>query len=155
MLSSTRNTDRSRSVEARCTASLRPWPRRPPTTSAATPTTTMPRVASRNGAPTTAPIATCPDSSPERIATTGIVDSGSAVATAARMLPTAPCPRLSRVPAHSTALVNTTAPARIMTKLSASHPIVAAMGVLPVGVLTTGAHRGHPRKRSLCVDSQR
>jgi hypothetical protein len=55
------------------------------------------------------------------IATTGISDSGIAVATAASTLPTAPWPRPSRRPAHSTALVNTAAPATITAKLTTSR----------------------------------
>jgi hypothetical protein len=89
--------------------------------SAETPHTAMARVASRNGAPTMAPIATGPACLPSvMMAMTGISDSGIAVATAASTLPTAPWPRPRRRPAHSTALVNTAAPTTITAKLATS-----------------------------------
>src|SRR5687768_12147019 len=79
-------------------------------------------VASRNGAPMIAPTATSSEpSAPPMIATIGISVSGIAVPTAARRLPVAPSPILSRCPAHSTALVNSIAPARITAKLAASR----------------------------------
>ena len=81
----------------------------------------MASVASRNGAPTMAPIATGAACLPSvMMAITGISDSGIAVATAASTLPTAPWPRPRRRPAHSTALVNTAAPATITAKLTTS-----------------------------------
>ena len=81
----------------------------------------MASVASRNGAPTMAPIATGPACLPSvMMAMIGISDSGIAVATAASTLPTAPWPRPRRRPAHSTALVNTAAPATITAKLTTS-----------------------------------
>jgi hypothetical protein len=73
-----------------------------------------------NGAPTIEPIATSREPLlPPISAITGITDSGSAVATAARMLPTAPAPRSRRAPAHSTAFVKTTAPPRSAAKAPA------------------------------------
>jgi len=82
------------------------------------PTSSMAIVPSMNGAPTIAPIATSSPSAPASRATTGIRDSGSAVPTAASRLPTAPCPRSSRWPNHSTALVNSSAPPTISAKLA-------------------------------------
>ena len=85
------------------------------------PTSAIAIVASRNGAPMIAPIATSSDpSAPPRIATIGIRVSGIAVPTAARRLPVAPSPSPSLCPTHSTALVKTSAPARITAKLTAS-----------------------------------
>src|SRR4051794_2014659 len=78
--------------------------------------TSIATVDSMKGAPTIAPIATCSPSAPASTATMGMTDSGRAVPTAAITLPTAPSPRLSRWPAHSTAFVNSTAPAMISTK---------------------------------------
>jgi hypothetical protein len=49
-------------------------------------------------------------------ATIAISVSGIAVPTAARMLPTAPTPTSSLCPIHSTALVNSSAPARTTAK---------------------------------------
>src|SRR5687768_2129776 len=77
-------------------------------------------VASRNGAPTIAPMATSSEpSEPPRIATSGMRLSGIAVPTAASRLPTAPSPRDSLCPIHSTAFVNVSAPTRITAKLAA------------------------------------
>jgi hypothetical protein len=88
--------------------------------SAETPTSAIAIVASRNGAPMIAPTATSSEpAAPPRIATIGIRVSGIAVPTAASRLPVAPSPRPSRCPAHSTAFVNTSAPARITAKLAA------------------------------------
>ena len=53
-------------------------------------------------------------------ATIAISVSGIAVPTAASTLPTAPSPSPSRWPIHSTALVKSSAPARMTAKLSAS-----------------------------------
>ena len=76
-------------------------------------------VASRNGAPMIAPIATSSaPSAPPIMATIGISVSGIAVPTAASRLPTDPSPSSSLCPAHSTAFVNTSAPTRITAKLS-------------------------------------
>src|ERR687893_498185 len=58
------------------------------------------------------------------MAITGMTDSGSAVATAASRLPTAPSPRPRRRPAHSTELVKKNAPTTIRTNESASRKIV-------------------------------
>ena len=58
------------------------------------------------------------------IATIGISVSGIAVPTAARMLPVAPSPRSSLLPAHSTAFVKTSAPARITAKLAARQHVL-------------------------------
>src|SRR3954451_13980976 len=52
------------------------------------------------------------------IATIGIRDSGTAVATAARTLPTAPWPRFSMLPNHSIAFVKRSAPASRIAKLA-------------------------------------
>ena len=107
--------------------------------SAAPPHTAMAKVPSRNGAPRMAPIATGSACwPPVMTAMTGISDSGIAVATAARTLPTAPWPRPRRRPAHSTALVNTAAPATITAKLTTSST-PATMN------LRSGASRRPPR----------
>ena len=58
-----------------------------------------------------------PRSAPSR-ATIAISVSGIAVPTAASMLPTAPSPSSSRWPIHSTALVKSSAPARMTAKLT-------------------------------------
>src|SRR5687767_4546630 len=100
----------------------RRWPvgRRRWYASAETPTRNIATVASRNGAPTIAPIATSSEpSEPPRIATSGMRLSGIAVPTAASRLPTAPSPSDSLCPIHSTALVNVSAPTRITAKLAA------------------------------------
>src|SRR3954453_23782865 len=52
------------------------------------------------------------------IATIGIRDSGTAVATAASTLPTAPWPRFSMLPNHSIAFVKRSAPASRIAKLA-------------------------------------
>src|SRR3712207_2395549 len=66
-----------------------------------------------------APVATSSDpASPPMMATTGISDSGRAVATAARMLPTAPSPTPSLAPNHSIAFVKSSAPASRIAKLA-------------------------------------
>ena len=102
-----------------------PCSRRERKTSAEIPTSAIAIVASRNGAPMIAPIATSSaPSAPPMIATIGISVSGIAVPTAARMLPVAPSPISSRCPAHSTALVNSSAPARMTAKLTASRTYV-------------------------------
>ena len=68
---------------------------------AKSPTSPIARVASRNGAPTIAPIATPSEPSvASSRATIAISVSGVAVPTAARMLPTAPSPSPSRCPSH-------------------------------------------------------
>jgi hypothetical protein len=81
----------------------------------------MASVPSRKGAPMIAPMAIscCSIEPPMTIAITGMTDSGSAVATAASRLPTAPWARPSRTPAHSTALVKKNAPTTIRTKETA------------------------------------
>ncbi len=99
--------------------SARPCERRRWKMNAEVPTSAIASVASRNGAPMIAPIATSSDPSPPpMIATTGISVSGIAVPTAARMLPVAPSPMSSRWPSHSTAFVKTSAPARMTAKLT-------------------------------------
>ena len=81
------------------------------------PTSAIAIVASRNGAPTIAPIATSSEpSAPPINATIGISVSGIAVPTAARRLPTAPTPIASRWPIHSTAFVKMNAPVRMIAK---------------------------------------
>ena len=88
------------------------------------PTIAIARVASRNGAPMIAPIATSSDPSvPPMIATIGISVSGMAVPTAASRLPTAPSPSSSLCPIHSTAFVKNRAPARMIAKLTARSRI--------------------------------
>ena len=80
------------------------------------PVTNMASVASMNGAPRMAPTPiSCAGDWPRRrapanrIATSGIIVSGSAVPTAARTLPTAPSARFSLWPNHSMPLVNSSA----------------------------------------------
>ena len=98
--------------------SARPCSRRFWKMNAEVPTRAIANVASRNGAPMIAPIATSSEpSEPPMIATIGIRVSGIAVPTAARMLPVAPSPTSRRWPSHSTAFVNTSAPARMIAKL--------------------------------------
>ena len=75
-------------------------------------------MASRKGAPTIAPTATSSLFVAPIRATTAISVSGIAVPTAASRLPTAPSPSPSRCPIHSTAFVNSRAPARITVKLA-------------------------------------
>ena len=94
----------------------------------------MATVASMNGAPMIAPMATSSPSAPASTATMGIVDSGSAVPTAASRLPTAPWPRFRRCPSHSTELVNSTAPTTMSTNDRASRS-----AVIPAGVPATRA----------------
>ncbi len=78
-----------------------------------------------------APIATAfASGSPSITATIGISVSGIAVPTAASRLPTAPCPNASRWPAHSTALVNSNAPARMIAKLANRRTAVPIRGAL-------------------------
>ena len=83
----------------------------------ATPVTNIASVASMNGAPRIAPTPISSEcASPEnRIATIGIIVSGSAVPTAASTDPTAPSARPSFRPNHSMPFVNSSAPARMMT----------------------------------------
>ena len=85
--------------------------------------TSIASVASTNGAPMIAPIAISTASSlppPLISATIGMIDSGSAVPTAASSAPTAPSPRLRRCPSHSTALVKPIAPATMSTNAPSS-----------------------------------
>ena len=89
--------------------------------------TSMASVPSTNGAPMIAPIAICTASSlppPLSSATTGMTDSGSAVPTAASSAPTAPWPRSSRWPSHSTAFVKPIAPPTISTKAASSSSAI-------------------------------
>ncbi len=51
----------------------------------------------------------------------GTMVSGSAVPTAANTLPTAPAERSSFAPSHSTALVNSSQPKRMMTRAPAAR----------------------------------
>src|SRR6185369_3265060 len=71
-----------------------------------------------NGAPRIAPTPISSEcASPEnRMAMIGIIVSGSAVPTAANTDPTAPSARPSLRPNHSMPFVNSSAPARMMTK---------------------------------------
>ena len=102
---------RSRSSVSTWARSSVPCSRRPLKISAEIPTSAIAIVASRNGAPMIAPTATSSaPSAPPMIATIGISVSGIAVPTAASMLPVAPSPISSLLPAHSTALVNSSAP---------------------------------------------
>src|SRR5262245_56598163 len=86
-----------------------------------------------NGAPMIAPYAswTCSPPPPPSSATTGITDSGSAVPTAASSAPTAPAPRSSRWPSHSTAFVNQIAPPTIRTNAAASSSATITPSRLP------------------------
>jgi hypothetical protein len=116
-----------------------PFCLRPRKPSAASPTTNMASVASRNGAPRIAPIpislaasAALPPARAAPIrATTGIMVSGRAVPTAASTLPTAPEPRFSRSPSISTALVNSAAAPRIATRETTSSIIVVIANAFP------------------------
>ncbi len=83
----------------------------------ASPVTNMASVASMNGAPRIAPTPMSSACSPveNRIAMIGIIVSGSAVPTAASTEPTAPSASPSLRPNHSMLLVNSSAPARMMT----------------------------------------
>ena len=67
---------------------------------------------------------------PPASATIGITDSGSAVPTAASSAPTAPSPRFSRWPSHSTAFVKPIAPPTMRTN-AASIASAAMQPVLP------------------------
>jgi hypothetical protein len=58
------------------------------------------------------------------MAVIGIRDSGSAVATAASRLPTAPCASSSFAPSHSIAFVNRSAPASTIITLTGRRTIV-------------------------------
>jgi hypothetical protein len=119
-----RKKTRSRSSTLTSASSREPCGRRDDdeNSSAEIPTSAIAIVARRNGAPMMAPSATSLEpSEPSRMAMIGISVSGIAVPTAARMLPVAPSPSPSRLPAHSTALVNSSAPARITAKLAASQ----------------------------------
>ena len=80
-----------------------------------------------------APTATSSDPLPPSMsATIGISDSGSAVATAARRLPTAPWPSPTMLPNHSIAFVKRRAPARRMAKLAGSRTAELTEAILPV-----------------------
>ena len=54
------------------------------------------------------------------MATTGMIDSGRAVPTAANILPTAPSDKPSLAPNHSTLLVNNSAPSKMIINPSKS-----------------------------------
>ncbi len=97
-------------------------------------------------APTMAPTAISPPCFLSAIATTGINDSGIAVATAASTLPTAPWPRPSCTPAHSTALVNTNAPATITAKLTTSST-PTSIKLRSAHLITSGADAWHRTRR--------
>ena len=118
--------------------------RAPPRSTTATPVAPAPSVSSRNGEPSTAPVAT-ESAAGEWVAsaTIGTTVSGSDVPSAASRLPVAPVPRLSMWPAHSIALVNssdatTTTRIRLATKSSAVIIGVAA---------ARSIRRVHPRGR--------
>ena len=112
---------RSRSRVSTWARSSVPCSRRPLKISAEIPTSAIAIVASRNGAPMIAPIATSSaPSAPPTMATIGIRVSGIAVPTAASTLPVAPSPTPSLLPVHSIALVNSNAPARITANAAAS-----------------------------------
>ena len=113
---------RSRRASSRTTRSaIRP--RRLRNASAAVPITNSATVESISGAPTIAPSPTAvwavAVSRPLSSATAGMKVSGSAVPTAASRLPTAASAMCNRCPAHSTPLVKSSEPARIIAKLSA------------------------------------
>src|SRR5688500_16469842 len=96
-----------------------------------------------NGAPTIAPIATSSAAGSSRMsATIGIADSGSAVETPASRVPTAPTPSPSRLPAHSTAFVKSSAPARTAAKPTISKttatPYGGDCGIAVGGTITQG-----------------
>src|SRR6185437_2245566 len=135
-----RKTRRSRAVACRSGRS-RAVPRLARKANAATAHIAMASVASRNGAPTMAPTAMSLPCAPCRTATTGISDSGSAVATAASTLPTAPWPRPRRTPTHSIALVNTNEPATMTAKLTTSS---TPTGMRVQSALTTRQVRRSP-----------
>ena len=72
-----------------------------------------------------APTATASASGPPRtIATTGTVVSGSAVPSAASRLPVAPAASFRRNPAHSTALVKSSAATTMSTSPPTKRPAV-------------------------------
>ena len=91
-----------------------------------------------------APTATSSDpGSPPTIATIGISDSGSAVATAASTLPTAPCPSPTMLPNHSIAFVKSSAPASRIAKLAGSRiaePMTVTLAPGPQPCADTGLH---------------
>ncbi len=78
--------------------------------------------------PSTAPVAMAVDCGlPAIIATIGTIVSGREVPSAASRLPVAPVPSFSRYPAHSTALVNSSAPITIAIMPAASRMIKLTM----------------------------
>jgi hypothetical protein len=90
---------RSRRVDRGSISTRSSCSRRSLNTIAEPATSSMATVPSRKGAPMIDPMAMSMASGSPRwraSATTGMVDSGSAVPTAARIAPTAPAPRLSR-----------------------------------------------------------
>src|ERR1700722_9560083 len=113
---------RSRLASSRTTLSAM-RPRRLRNTSAAVPITNSATVDSINGAPTIAPRPTAvwadAESRPVSNATAGMNVSGKAFPTAASRLPTAASAICNRCPAHSTPLVKSSEPTRIIAKLSA------------------------------------
>ena len=137
---------RSRRVAGLSVTSSVPCGRRPRKARAAPAITSIARVPSTNGAPMIAPIATCTDSPsppPLSSATTGMTDSGSAVPTAASSAPTAPAPRLSRWPSHSTAFVKPIAPPTISTKAAS----ISRAAIHPCCPLAAAARLAGPRSR--------
>src|SRR5688500_17396796 len=86
-------------------------------------------------------------SAPPTIATIGISVSGIAVPTAARMLPVAPSPICSRWPAHSTAFVNSRAPARMIAKLAARRTTSIADYYPGSPLLALGVEEGDAEDR--------
>lgn len=98
----------------------------------------------RSGAPRIAPIATSSlPAPPPMIATTGMSDSGSAVATAANRLPTAPWPGSSLLPNHSMPFVKRSAPARRIAKLAGRRTAELTTESFPA----TGASTPSPQRR--------
>ncbi len=87
------------------------------------PVTSMARLESMNGAPRMAPTPILCAAAPcvKTMAMIGTSVSGIAVPTAARTLPTAPSPSSKRRPNHSTALVNSSAEARMMARATMSR----------------------------------
>ncbi len=113
---------RSRRASSRTTfRAIRPRRRR--NAMAAMPMTNSAMVESIRGAPTIAPRPTAvwaaAESRPVSRATAGINVSGKAVPTAARTLPTAASAICNRWPAHSTPLVKSSEPTRMIAKLRA------------------------------------
>ena len=100
-----------------------------------TPHTNMASVESMNGAPRMAPtpISSPASALPNRIAMIGMTVSGSAVPTAARTLPTAPSPRCSLRPNHSTPLQKSSHPARMTRKATMSRKTVIREILLNAG----------------------